>query len=80
MSIPSPLSFPRKRESKGALKSFKKQNMEKIVDSLKIWLRLPVRFRPRKKIEIESINDVDQEETLDFDLLQLEKALLTVLH
>jgi ATP-dependent Lhr-like helicase len=38
------------------LNSFKKQNMEKIVDSLKIWLRLPVRFRPRKKIEIESIN------------------------
>ncbi len=38
------------------LKSFKKKNMERIVDSLKIWLRLPIRFRPRKKIEIESIN------------------------
>jgi hypothetical protein len=30
--------------------------MEKIIDSFKIWLRLPDRIRPGKKIKIEFIN------------------------
>ena len=47
------------------LNSFKNKEIEKIVDSLKNWLRLPAAIRPRKKIEI---NLIDEQPAIESDL------------
>ncbi len=46
------------------LSAFDKKRAEKIIDTLKTWLRLPALLRPRKKLIIESIDNTPAAESI----------------